>query len=324
MQVFVRRSDEAHIVLRSIDNGVSEIVTTYSDLDLSNGVGSAFSIPRAALCLAGFHPDYSGVRYSSLRNQLQDFGGGFEISLLAAIPKGSGLGTSSILAATILGALADFCKLGWDKQAIAHRTLILEQMLTTGGGWQDQYGGILPGIKLLETTPGLQEQVGVRWLPDLILTHTSYKQNWLLYYTGITRVAKDILGEIVRGMFLNQGRRLGILDDIREHAFETYEAVQQCDYEKTARMIKRSWELNKALDPGTTTDEVSGILRQIEDFSLGHKLLGAGGGGYLLMCAKDEMAAARIREQLMQNPPNDRARFVEMKLNNQGLEVSRS
>lgn len=324
LQVFVRLSDEAHIVLRSIDNGVSEVITTYDDLELHNNVGSVFSIPQAALCLAGFHPGFSGVKYASLKQQLQDFGGGFEISLLAAIPKGSGLGTSSILAATILGALADFCSLSWDKQAIAHRTLILEQMLTTGGGWQDQYGGILPGIKLLETTPGMQEQMGIRWLPDLLLTQSPYKQNWLLYYTGITRIAKNILGEIVRGMFLNQGSRLRILDAIKEHAFETYEAIQQCDYEKTARMIKRSWELNKSLDPGTTTDEVSRVIGRVEDFSLGHKLLGAGGGGYLLLCAKDELAAARIREQLTQNPPNNRARFVDMELNNRGLEISRS
>lgn len=324
LQVFVRMSEKSHIVLRSIDNGVSEIISSYQDLDLNNSVGSAFSIPKAALCLAGFHPEYSAVKYATLEQQLIDFGGGFEISLLAAIPKGSGLGTSSILAATILGALADFCSLSWDKQAVAHRTLILEQMLTTGGGWQDQYGGILPGIKLLETAPGMQEQMGIRWLPDLLLTQSPYQQNWLLYYTGITRVAKNILGEIVRGMFLNQGARLRILDAIKDHAFETYEAIQQCDYEKTARMIKRSWELNKALDPGTTTDQVSAIVRQVDDLTIGHKLLGAGGGGYLLMCAKDETAAARIKEKLSGNPLNGKARFVNMELNNQGLEVSRS
>jgi len=324
LQVFIRLSDKPHIVLRSIDNGVSETITSYEELSSENSVGSAFSIPRAALCLAGFHPDFSGAAYNTLKEQLEDFGGGIEISFLAAIPKGSGLGTSSILAATILGTLADFCDLAWDKQAIAHRTLVLEQMLTTGGGWQDQYGGILPGIKLLETVPGTQKQMGIRWLPDLLLTQSPFKQNWLLYYTGITRVAKNILGEIVRGMFLNQGSRLRIIDSIKEHATETYDAIQQCDYEKTARMIKRSWELNKALDPGTTNAEINSIISKIEDMTLGYKLLGAGGGGYLLACAKDESAAARIRDILTKEPPNSKARFVEMSLNNNGLEISRS
>jgi galactokinase/mevalonate kinase-like predicted kinase len=287
-------------------------------------VGSAFSIPRAALALAGFHPDYCGVRYASLQEQLLDFGGGIEISLLAAVPKGSGLGTSSILAATILGGLSDFCNLGWDKQTIGHRTLVLEQMLTTGGGWQDQYGGILPGIKMLETPAGMQDQVSIRWLPDLLFTENPGKQHWLLYYTGITRVAKNILAEIVRGMFLNEGTRLQILDTIKAHATETFDAIQKCDMAQVGYMIKRSWELNKALDPGTTTDEISAIIHRIQDFTFGQKLLGAGGGGYLLICAKDEGAAGRIKEILEKDPPNNKARFVEMDLNNNGLEVSRS
>jgi galactokinase/mevalonate kinase-like predicted kinase len=89
-------------------------------------------------------------------------------------------------------------------------------------------------------------------------------------------------------------------------------------------MIKRSWELNKALDPGTTNAEINSIISKIEDMTLGYKLPGAGGGGYLLACAKDESAAARIRDILTKEPPNSKARFVEMSLNNNGLEISRS
>jgi len=54
--------------------------------------------------------------------------------------EGSGLGTSSILAATVLAALGDLCGLSWDRNTLFTRTLALEQMLTTGGGWQDQAG----------------------------------------------------------------------------------------------------------------------------------------------------------------------------------------
>jgi galactokinase/mevalonate kinase-like predicted kinase len=150
LQVFIRLLDEYKITLRSIDNGVSETIETYEEIGRYDNVGSAFSIPRAALCMAGFHPDFQGQFFGSLEEQLKKFGGGIEISLLVAIPKGSGLGTSSILAVTIMGALSDFCVLGWDNHAICLNTLILEQMLTTGGGWQDQYGGVFPGIKLFQ------------------------------------------------------------------------------------------------------------------------------------------------------------------------------
>ncbi|MGV2541637.1 bifunctional fucokinase/L-fucose-1-P-guanylyltransferase, partial [Bacillus pumilus] len=94
---------------------------------------------------------------------------------LAAIPAGSGLGTSSVLAATVLGALSDFCALGWDKQTIGRRTLELEQMLTTGGGWQDQFGGLLHGVKLLQTQPGFEQTPSVRWLPDGLFTQPEYR-----------------------------------------------------------------------------------------------------------------------------------------------------
>jgi galactokinase/mevalonate kinase-like predicted kinase len=324
IQVYIRNCTENKIILRSIDNGVSEEISTFNELKAYQQVGSSFSIPKAALCLAGFHPDYCGYHFKSLEAQLAELGGGFEISLLAAIPKGSGLGTSSILAATVLGSLSDFCGLEWDHQAICHRTLILEQLLTTGGGWQDQYGGILPGIKLLESEPGAQEKMSVHWMPDRLFTHPEYKDRWLLYYTGITRIAKNILAEIVRGMFLNEGNRLRILDEIRQHAYHLADAIQRSDFEFTGRMVAHSWKLNKALDHGTNTPEVQYIINQIEDQVIGLKLVGAGGGGYMVICAKDPVAAIRIQSLLRDNPPNSRARFVKMEVSQRGFQTSRS
>jgi galactokinase/mevalonate kinase-like predicted kinase len=324
IQVFIRLSSEKKIILRSIDNGVSEVIETFEQLAGFNLVGSAFSIPKAALYLAGFHPDFCGTAWSSLKEQLDDFGGGFEISLLAAIPKGSGLGTSSILAATILGTISDFCSLNWDHRVICHRTLILEQLLTTGGGWQDQYGGILAGIKLLESEPGIQDKISVRWMPDRLFTHPEYKDSWLLYYTGTTRIAKSILAEIVRGMFLNEGTRLRIIGEIRQHASYLAQTIQQSDYLHTARMVAHSWKLNNALDSGTNTPEVQRIIDVIGDYTAGFKLLGAGGGGYMLIAAKDPVAALKMRKVLNENPPNRTGRFVEMNVSQTGFQVSRS
>lgn len=151
LQVYVKPCKDFHIVLRSIDMGAMEIVSTFDELQDYKKIGSPFSIPKAALSLAGFAPAFSAVSYASLEEQLKDFGAGIEVTLLAAIPAGSGLGTSSILASTVLGAINDFCGLAWDKNEICQRTLVLEQLLTTGGGWQDQYGGVLQGVKLLQT-----------------------------------------------------------------------------------------------------------------------------------------------------------------------------
>ena len=322
LQAYVKPCREPHIVLRSIDLGATEVIETYEQLADYNKVGSPFSIPKAALTLAGFLPGSSHP--VSLTSHLKEFGCGIELTLLSAIPAGSGLGTSSILAATVLGALNDFCNLGWDKNEIGNRTLILEQLLTTGGGWQDQYGGVLGGVKLLQTERGFRQNPVVRWLPDGLYTQPEYAQCHLLYYTGITRTAKTILAEIVRRMFLNEHDQLALLRQMKEHTLQMYEAIQLQDFRQMGLLVRKTWEQNQLLDSGTNPPEVAAITDLIDDLCLGYKLPGAGGGGYLYMVAKDAEAAVRIKNILNENRQNPNARFVDMTLSKTGLQISRS
>lgn len=324
IQVYIKPTKETHIVLRSIDLGAMEVLHTFDDIRDFKKVGSPFSIPKAALALSGFVPQFCRERYGSLEQQLRAFGGGMEITLLSAIPAGSGLGTSSVLAATVLAAISDFCHLGWDKTTICNKTLILEQLLTTGGGWQDQYGGICHGLKLLETKAGFDQTPLIRWLPDTIFTSDEHHKCHLLYYTGITRTAKNILSEIVRKMFLNATEHLALLDEMKAHAHTLFDTIQQNDFQAYGKMIQTTWNQNKRLDSGTNPDSVEEILRKIDDYCLGYKLPGAGGGGFIYMIAKDDTAAAQIKKILTQNPPNNKARFVEMSISKTGLQTTRS
>lgn len=324
LQVYVKPSRDYRIVLRSIDLGAMEVVSSWEELRDYNKVGSPFSIPKAALVLAGFVPEFAAERYASLEEQLKAFGCGIEVTLLAAIPAGSGLGTSSILAATVLGAVSDFCGLAWDKSEICNRTLILEQLLTTGGGWQDQYGGVLHGLKLLQTADGFNQLPQVRWLPEYLFTDPSCRLCHLLYYTGITRTAKDILAEIVQGMFLNSAAHLELLASMKEHAIEMFETIQCGSFERYGRLLGKTWKQNKALDAGTNPPAVQAIIDRIKDYTLGYKLPGAGGGGYLYMVAKDPEAALCIRKRLTESPQYPNARFVEMQMSDHGLQISRS
>ncbi len=324
LQVYIKPSREYRIVLRSIDLGAMEVVETNEQLTDFMHVGSPFSIPKAALVLAGFG-SHNGVRtLCDIHSQLEEFGCGIELTLLSAIPAGSGLGTSSILAATVLGALNDFCGLGWDKNEIGRRTLMLEQMLTTGGGWQDQFGGILSGVKLLQTGRGFDQSPKVRWLPNDLWTQPEYRACHLLYYTGITRTAKSILAEIVRRMFLNHSGEIRQLREMKEHTMEMYEAIQQNDFRRMGLLVRKTWAQNQALDYGTNPQAVSKLTDLIDDLCLGYKLPGAGGGGYLYMIAKDPEAAVRIKQILTENSTNRNARFVEMTLSTIGLQISRS
>ena len=125
-------------------------------------------------------------------------------------------------------------------------------------------------------------------------------------------------------MFLNSGQHLSLLHEMKAHAIEMGECIQRGDFDRYGKLILKTWQQKKRIDSGTNPPEVDQIIGQIKDYTLGYKLPGAGGGGYLYMVTKDPEAAVRIRKTLNDNPPNNKARFVEMQLSNKGFQVSRS
>lgn len=326
VQVFARISKEPALVIRSVDLGVEERISTYADLQRTGALGSGFGIGKAALSLAGFSPSFHARGgYKTLRRQLDsEMGGGIEISMVCAIPKGSGLGTSSILAATILSTLSDLCGLSWSKEDVVARTLALEQMLTAGGGWQDQVGGLFGGVKFVKTQTGLEQKPTIRWLPSSLFADAESSSSVLLYYTGITRVAHDILGEIVGRMFSRSEPYSSILESIGRNAEFAADAIQCNDRGRIAEAVRRSWQLNQRLDSGTNPAAIRAIVNAVSGDVDALKLLGAGGGGYMLMLAKDSAAAGRIRRVLSSRPPNPHARFVSLSVSDRGTEVTRS
>ena len=162
------------------------------------------------------------------------------------------------------------------------------------------------------------------WLPDTLLRDGAASGRALLYYTGLTRVARNILSEIVRGIFLNDRRRIALIEDIASTAGFAADRIQRQDWEGLREAVRRSWRLNQALDAGTNPPAVQAILQRIARWNPAVKLLGAGGGGYLLILAEDCESAAAIREVLRSDPPNPRARFVELGLSDTGLQITRS
>jgi len=133
-----------------------------------------------------------------------------------------------------------------------------------------------------------------------------------------------VMKETVRGMFLNAAQHTTILGDLGLHALATYDALVRGDWSELCQSIRRSWNLNQRLDSGTNTPEIQAILDRVSDYLAAAKLLGAGGGGYMLMLAKDQEASARIRSRLTESPPGPKARFVDFSVSDTGLEITRS
>ena len=186
IQAYVRVIGEPVIRIGSIDLGVRIEIRDFEHLlDYRRATGS-FALAKAAMVLSGLSPTAGGrTRRTSLKKILDAFGGGIELTTLAAIPKGSGLGTSSIMGAVIVAALARAMGKGLSQRELFHSVLRLEQALTTGGGWQDQIGGVVDGVKMIVTEPGMVPDAHVHYVPADILDPKANGGRTLLYLSLI-------------------------------------------------------------------------------------------------------------------------------------------
>jgi fucokinase len=203
-----------------------------------------------------------------------------------------------------------------------NKVLQLEQELTTGGGWQDQIGGVMPGVKMITTEPGLVPEPLVHYVPADVLDPRTNGGTTLLYYTGIRRLAKNILRTVV-GRYLD--RDAEAMETMAElHAFppRMAEAMSRKDGRRFGEFIDLAWRLNKRIDPESSTPEIEEILARIRRRIYGAKLLGAGGGGFLLIVCRSEADAAAVRKILETHPPNPRARFFSYEIGDRGLQVT--
>jgi galactokinase/mevalonate kinase-like predicted kinase len=311
IQVFCRRTEESHVRVHSVDLGVTETIATAAALAAYRDPSSPFSLLKAALHLLGMREPHLGSA-----------SGGLEITLLCAVPKGSGLGTSSILGATILAALQRFLGCAVPRDELFRQVLQLEQMLTTGGGWQDQIGGVAGGVKYIETRPGLKPAPLLYQLDPWVFDDREARRCFTLFYTGLTRLAKNILVEVVRKVNGSSPSYLFTLRYMRQLAVAARDAIALRSIPGIAEVLTQSWEANKRIHASSTNEDVERMLRATRPHYTGVKLLGAGGGGYALFASPDPAAADRLRHLLARDFEDQRARLVDFTLNPVGLEVS--
>lgn len=248
--------------------------------------GDEMSIPRTALRMTGlFQPG------EPLQRVTERLHGGLEIQTDVDLPMGSGLGTSSILAACLVRALGELAGVEMDDQTLSDRVMRLEQLMTTGGGWQDQAGGIFPGAKLLVSGPGLRQRVRVQPLAWSVQRQQDFERHAVLYYTGIRRVARDLLRQVVGRYLARETACLQVLHSIKTLALEMAYAMQEGDWQHLGELLDRHWKLNQVLDPNTTNAPINALLDSVRPYVYGAKLAGAGGGGFLILIARSPESA---------------------------------
>lgn len=315
--------DKPVIRIFSIDTGLHVEIREIDELLSFRDPRDSFGLVKAAFAISGFSPEITPrQRGKTLRQILKEFGGGVELTTLVGIPKGSGLGTSSILGAVIVAVLHHMIGRPLAQRELFHQVLRLEQALTTGGGWQDQVGGAVPGTKITYTQPGLFPDPRIHYVPSDILNPQTNGGTTLLYYTGLTRLAKNILQQVVGG-FLNRDREImATLKDVHKVARATVDAIARKDAAEFGHLTNVHLRLTKQLCPEVSNRHVEELLDRVRPDIYGGRLMGAGSGGFMMMICKSPEAAARIRANLEAKPLNECSRFFDFEVNNEGLRVT--
>lgn len=289
----IRKLREPVVRCVSLQDGAQAEYRTCADILRPPSPGDPLSIPRTALKMTGLFRERE-----PMAGILEGMGGGIEIQTGADLPIGSGLGTSSILAATILRALDEMMGTAAGDQVLSRRVMRLEQLMTTGGGWQDQAGAIFPGAKLVATGPGLAQRLRVQPVPWSDHRAAEFERILVLYCTGIRRVARDLLRQVVGRYLARETTCLQVLHSIKTLAMEMAYAMQEGDWDHLGSLLDRHWRLNQLLDPNTTNAPINALLDSVRPLVRGAKLAGAGGGGFLILLARGPEAAEELRTRL--------------------------
>ncbi|MAF06337.1 MAG: galactokinase [Acidiferrobacteraceae bacterium] len=234
------------------------------------------------------------VRHPIIREALQmlEFTGPqIEITTLADIPAGTGLGSSGSFTTALLRALCAFKRQLIHPQALAEMACHLEiERLGEPIGKQDQYIAAYGGITCFDFHP--DDNVSARPLNLSPETIYDLEDNLLLFFTGFSRSASSILADQKVRTRRNDAEMLNNLHYVKELGYRSLEALESGEPVRFGELMHEHWEHKKKRSGGMSNpriDEWYALARK--SGAIGGKLVGAGGGGFLMFYTEE-------REQL--------------------------
>jgi fucokinase len=145
----------------------------------------------------------------------------------------------------------------------------------------------------------------------------------VLYYTGIRRIAKGLLQQVVGSYLARETETVQVLHSIKTLAMEMAYAMQEGDWEHLGTLLDRHWALNQALDPNTTNAPINALLNAVRPYIHGAKLAGAGGGGFLMLLARSSEAANALREFLAKWSAANGGAVYQWRVATEGLRIAK-
>ncbi len=242
--------------------------------------------------------DINDIKHPIFREVIKDLWpqGGLEIVSTSDIPSGTGLGSSSTFTAALL--IAMYAKKGVyiSKEDLSIKVCKLEiDTLREPIGKQDQYAASYGGLNFIEFNPDEKVVVTPLILPkETLLT---LENNLMLFYTGEQRKTSDILNDQVQQITYNS-QKIDYLARMVELAYEMREQLLTGDLNGFAQNMHRGWEYKRQLSEKISNPKIDKYYeRALEYGAIGGKLLGAGGGGFLLLYCENK-DQERLRKAL--------------------------
>ena len=246
--------------------------------------------------------DVDNIEHPAVRNAMRMLDmHELRITYEADLPARTGLGTSSSFAVGLLNAF--YCLKGKyvDKRKLADDAIYLERTLCAeAGGWQDQIAASFGGLNKIVFADG-----GYDVYPVIVSPERKQRLNdsLLLYFTGFTRFSADVQKDVQSSGRDNRGRlsRMRELVDESEHIL----IDKTADLDDFGRLLGEEWKLKRGTSEKVSTSDLDIIYEKaIKAGALGGKLLGAGGGGFMLFYVPGEAKTGVMRalEGLMHVP----------------------
>ena len=293
--VTMERIPEHKIVFDSRDMDVHGEFTSIEPLQATGDPYDPFALQKACLLACGILPKEGG----NLDEILTRLGGGFVMnSEVTNVPKGSGLGTSSILSAACVKAVFEFMGIPHTEDDLYGHVLCMEQIMSTGGGWQDQVGGVTDGVKYITSRPALYQEMKVQHVTLSEETKQELDERFVLIYTGQRRLARNLLRDVVGRYVGNEPDSLFALNEVQKMAVLMRFELERGNVDEFARLMNRHWELSNLIDSGSTNTLIDQIFSSIDDLTDGKMICGAGGGGFLQAILKKGVSKDDVHKRL--------------------------
>jgi D-glycero-alpha-D-manno-heptose-7-phosphate kinase len=248
------------------------------------------------------------VEHDLVRPALKDLnlGGSLEIVSMADVPGGTGLGSSSTYLVALLTALYELKRERIPTQALAEMACHIEMDIARHPvGKQDQYLAAFGGIVCLDLAR--DGRVKVAPLDVSISTVEDFRNNVLLFYTGITRSANGILSAQQKGTEQQDPTVLESLHRTKELGYRIKEVLEAGDLERFGLLLDEHWENKKRRSDQISDRRIDQWYQTAkENGALGGKIMGAGGGGFFMFCCvngrKAQLRQALAAEGLREMP----------------------